>query len=111
MKTVDKPWGYFSQFTENEKTTVKLLFIEKGKRLSYQEHKNRDEFWYVISGHPRAVINNEVNDLIYHETVFIPRKTKHRIGSDIDDAVVLEIAYGKFDEKDIVRYYDDFGRV
>ena len=41
----------------------------------------------------------------------IKRNQNHRIESIGDDLEVLEIAYGKFDEKDIVRLEDDYGRI
>lgn len=41
----------------------------------------------------------------------IDKETKHRIEGLDKDAHVLEISFGEFDEKDIFRVEDDFGRV
>jgi len=43
------------------------------------------------------------------EIIFIPKQTKHRLSSETNTRI-LEISFGKFDETDITRYEDDFGR-
>ena len=45
-----RPWGGLEQFTLNEKTTVKILTVKAGKRLSLQYHHNRKEFWKFLAG-------------------------------------------------------------
>lgn len=44
------------------------------------------------------------------ETISIPKKTKHRASALDSECVILEIAYGKFEENDIVRLEDDYNR-
>lgn len=101
-----RPWGCFLQFTENEKTTVKLLHIEKGKSISYQYHNFRTEQWYVISG--SVWVTNSIKDgslshkLNKGEMEFIDVKSKHKL-EGLEDSVILEISKGFFDENDIVR--------
>jgi mannose-6-phosphate isomerase len=109
-KIVDKrPWGTFEQFTENEKSTVKLLFVKAGKRLSYQYHNHRSEFWHIVSGKALLTLNGKNRIMKTGDEVKIPLRAKHRV-KGITDAVILEIAAGDFDEADIVRIQDDFGR-
>ena len=43
------------------------------------------------------------------ESITIPIGAVHRI-TGIDDSTILEIAFGEFDENDIIRLEDDFGR-
>ena len=46
------------------------------------------------------------------EKVFIPRKTAHRLSAIGNGSVrVLEVSFGDFDEEDIVRLEDVYGRV
>ena len=46
------------------------------------------------------------------EKVFIPRGTVHRLAGPGDREVrILEISFGEFDEEDIVRLDDVYGRV
>ncbi|MDE1855029.1 MAG: phosphomannose isomerase type II C-terminal cupin domain [Candidatus Micrarchaeota archaeon] len=104
-----RPWGGFEQFVNNEKCSVKLLYIKKGKRLSYQYHNHRSEVWHVVSGRVLMTINGKNLLLGKGGEAVIPVKAKHR-GKGLADAVILEIDYGKFDEDDIVRLQDDFNR-
>jgi len=46
-----------------------------------------------------------------NQQMFIPKNTKHRLSSTKNNARVLEISFGNFDEEDIVRYEDDHGRI
>lgn len=40
----------------------------------------------------------------------IPKGSVHRLSAIDKDSMILEISYGHFDENDIVRIEDDFGR-
>lgn len=44
------------------------------------------------------------------DEVRIPPGTKHRLIGGAIVGQVLEISFGEFDEEDIVRYEDDYGR-
>ena len=44
------------------------------------------------------------------DTITIPRRSKRRIRAFDSGCIILEIPYGKFDEKDIVRLEDDYKR-
>ena len=103
------PWGKWELFAANEKSTVKLLHIEKGKRLSYQYHKLRSEHWYVVHG--SALVTIDEKDLRLNEggEIAIPIGTKHR-AAGLTDVIILEVARGTWDENDIVRLKDDFNR-
>ncbi len=108
---VEKPWGEFEQFTLNEPCTIKLITMDAGQQLSLQLHHNRDEEWRVVSGAGFVVIDEEKIEAKAGDEFFIPRETKHRIGGGPEGMVVLEIALGEFDENDIERLEDDYGRV
>src|SRR5208283_4401650 len=90
-----RPWGSFERFTLNERTTVKLLYIKKGRRLSYQYHDKRSEFWKVVKGRIRVTLGKRNIVLAEGDTIKIPLKTKHRI-EGLKDSTVLEIAHGRF---------------
>jgi mannose-6-phosphate isomerase-like protein (cupin superfamily) len=109
--TENRPWGGFREFIKNEKDTVKILFIKKGEVFSLQEHHHRDEFWRVLKGEPDVTIGSETLRAKPGDEFEIPPETEHRIRASIDDVEVLEISRGKFDENDIVRIEDKYGRV
>ncbi len=109
-ETTKRPWGSFTRFTENEKSTVKLLYVNKGEQLSLQYHERREEFWRVIYGNPDIVIGEENFDAKEGQEFNVPIGAKHRISAPINDVVILEIATGDFDENDIVRLEDKYNR-
>ncbi len=110
MKSVRRPWGGFDEFVRNRPMTVKLLYIKKGHRLSYQYHRHRSEFWRVVSGRIVVTLDGTKLHLGKGDSAHVPRRARHRIEAK-RDAVILEIATGKFDEEDIVRLEDDYGRL
>ena len=114
IKTTLKPWGKFDQYALNEKVTVKIITVKKGGILSLQSHKNRKEFWVALDDGLTAVVGNKKIKLKKGETINVPKKAKHRIIASktmkAKEARFLEIAYGNFDENDIVRYDDAYGR-
>jgi mannose-6-phosphate isomerase-like protein (cupin superfamily) len=112
MKTliVKKPWGQFDQFTHNEISTVKILSVNKGGALSLQDHGHRSEFWRIISGHPRVTVGDKVVIANPEDEFIIKELEPHQLEAPSDAVVVLEIAFGKFDEEDIVRIKDKYGR-
>ena len=108
--TIEKPWGKFEQYSHNEKSTVKIISVKKGEILSLQSHEKRDELWVALEEGLTAIINGKEISLKKGQTVYIPKKTKHRIKAS-KDARFLEISFGEFDEKDIIRYEDNYGRI
>ena len=109
---VDKPWGSFSQFTLNEVSTVKILTVKAGARLSLQSHQYREELWGILDEGVSVQIDNEIKTPAQDEEIFIPQGAKHRLVGAADKTCrVLEVSFGEFDENDIERFEDDFGRV
>jgi len=105
-----RPWGRFEKFHENKSCTVKLIYVNANSRLSLQYHKKRSEFWKVIKGTAMVEIDGKTVILKEGETITIPRQAKHRVLAFESDCIILEIAYGKFNENDIVRLEDDYHR-
>lgn len=106
-----RPWGRFEKFHENKSCTVKLIYVNANSRLSLQYHKKRSEFWKVIKGTAMVEIDEKAIVLGEGETITIPRQAKHRVLAVESDCIILEIAYGRFNENDIVRLEDDYKRV
>ena len=113
MKTfaIEKPWGRFEQFTHNEVSTVKIISINENSSLSLQYHNNRSEFWKIISGFPVVTIGENKISAKPGDEFNISKLEKHQIEAKDSAVQFLEIAYGDFDENDIVRLEDKYGRV
>ncbi len=108
--TVKKPWGQFDQFTHNEISTVKILSVNQGGSLSLQYHDHRSEFWRIISGHPTVTVGDKVVVAKPGDEFIIKELEQHHLEAPSDAVQVLEIAFGNFDEEDIVRIKDKYGR-
>lgn len=105
-----RPWGEFERFTQNELSTVKIITVNPHEQLSLQYHEKRSEFWKVLSGNPILT----VGDVVVHSQeggeFFELPKEKHRIQAGDEPVRILEIAFGDFEEGDIVRLDDKYGR-
>lgn len=106
----ERPWGNFRQFTHNTPSTVKIIFVKKGEAFSLQYHNHRTEFWKILSGNPEVTVGESITKAQKGDEFKIPPKTKHRVRSTDTDTEFLEIAYGNFDESDIIRIEDKYGR-
>ena len=108
---VERPWGNFEQYTHNLTSTVKVITVVPGGVLSRQYHHKRDELWVVLDAGACVELDGEVLHPEPGEKLFIPRETVHRLSSVGErEARVLEISFGEFDEDDIVRLDDVYGR-
>jgi mannose-6-phosphate isomerase-like protein (cupin superfamily) len=110
-KEVIRPWGGFKSFTHNEKSTVKILTIKPKQRFSLQYHNNRKEIWRFIDNPAKVTVGKKTFRVKKGDEIIIPKKTLHRIEAYDKEVNVLEISFGNFDEKDIVRIKDDYGRL
>jgi len=82
-----------------------------GQRLSLQSHERRDELWIALTEGLKVTLGDETRPVAQWEEMFVPRMTKHRMeGMGDAPARWLEVSFGEFDENDITRYEDDFGR-
>ena len=105
-----RPWGNFERFTLNEKTTVKIITVNAGQSISLQTHAHRDEFWRVLKGSGTVHINGKDTEAREGDTFFGKREQEHRITGCPGGFICLEIAFGDFDENDIKRLEDNYGR-
>ena len=106
-----RPWGNFRRFTDNEFSTVKIITVNPNESLSLQSHNHRSEFWKVLNGSGIFEIDNNEYEVAVGDEEFVKEKIKHRIKAGEFGMIILEIAIGDFDENDIVRYKDNYGRV
>lgn len=83
------------------------------KRLSLQYHHHREEWWLLVEGDATATVHDgkkvSTVPLRKGEVFRVGKRQVHRLSSK-KGGVVIEVAYGAFDERDIVRLHDDHGR-
>jgi D-beta-D-heptose 7-phosphate kinase/D-beta-D-heptose 1-phosphate adenosyltransferase len=109
-----RPWGEFYGWNKGTQWYLKTLHIKPKKRLSLQYHNQRSEYWMLVEGDATATTGTSSDaltqtKLVKNEIFHVPLGTIHRLESK-KGGVVVEIAIGDFDENDIVRLEDDFGR-
>lgn len=107
----ERPWGNFRQFTHNENTTVKVISVNANSSLSLQSHNKRKEFLHILAGNPLVTIGEKMVTAKPGDEFVIDKIEKHQIATKDEPAQFLEISYGDFDEKDITRYKDIYGRI
>ena len=108
-----RPWGCYIILSDEDDHKVKRIIVKPGKRLSLQLHHKRSEHWYVISGEAEVTLGEDILFLKQGEAVDINVETAHRVRNPgADPLVFIEVQTGTyFEEDDIVRLEDDFGRV
>lgn len=112
-----RPWGWFENLDSGEGYLVKKITVLPGKRLSLQRHKERSEWWTVVSGEG-AVVQGPSKEMLSQwaitkdSTVLLKKGVIHRMvnTSDSQNLVIIEIQSGECREEDIERLEDDFGR-
>ncbi len=109
-RTDKKPWGWEDIFALNKICSVKIINVKPRQKFSLQKHKKRKEFWRVIEGNCIVWLGGKKIRAKPGDEFFISAGKLHRIEALSKTAKVLEISFGKFDPKDIVRVEDDYGR-
>ena len=111
VKFVERPWGSFKQFANNEPCTVSLMTVLPGQRLSLQSHTGRAELWIVIDDGAVVQVGEMITECKAGDELWINVNEKHRLSCQGDAPVrVLEVAFGNWQQEDIKRYDDDYKR-
>jgi len=108
--TEKRPWGGFERLTLNEHSSVKILTVNPRQRFSLQYHKKRKEFWKILDNPAKVTIGKRIYQAKEGDEFFIFPKISHQIEAYSRPVRILEISFGKFDEDDIVRLEDIYGR-
>jgi mannose-6-phosphate isomerase len=108
-----RPWGSYVVLDEQEAShKVKLIEVSAGERLSLQSHRLRAEHWFVVSG--EGVVSRDDERIVVGpgSAIDIGAGMRHRVeATGAGPLTFIEVQHGtSFDEDDIVRYEDDYGR-
>ena len=110
---VEKPWGFYQVLEEGFHYSVKKIIVNSGGKLSLQSHQHRSEYWIIAKGEAVVTINDEIKTFKENETLFIPKRSKHRLANKTDTKlIIIEFWYGDIlDENDIERFEDIYERI
>ena len=107
----ERPWGRFERFVQNEPCSIKIITVNAGQQLSLQSHRLRDEWWLVLDDAMDVELDGIRRTLKRGEEIYIAAGASHRAFGLERACRWLEIAFGTFDEEDIIRLEDSYGRV
>ena len=112
LEKSDRPWGRYEVLQESHTHKVKCIWVTPGQRLSYQRHAKRAEHWFIVKGTGQVTINGEIKEVGPGQTVEFGIGVLHRIANTGSEEIIfVEVQTGTyFDEDDIERIEDDFGR-
>jgi len=109
--TIEKPWGNYIMYCCNKEATVKIITLNSGEKLSLQSHRYRDELWIPLDEGLIVEIDMTEYKGKPFEEYWIQRTMLHRLSNpNKKPKRILEISFGKFNESDIKRYEDKYGR-
>lgn len=112
LEKSERPWGRYEVLQESATHKVKCIWVNPGKRLSYQRHKFRAEHWFIVAGTADVTIDGKIKRVGPGDNVQFAIGVLHRIHNVGNDEVIfVEVQTGTyFGEDDIERVEDDFGR-
>jgi len=103
-----RPWGEYYGWDQGGGWNLKTIYVKPNKRLSLQYHH------HLVEGDATATVHEGKEVLTIPlrkgEVFRVGKKQVHRLSSK-RGGVIVEVAYGAFDEEDIIRLEDDHGRV
>lgn len=106
----EKPWGTYEILLEEENYKVKRISVNPYQQFSLQYHNYRDEYWTIVGGDGKIIIDGSEYSTLTKTSFYIPKQSVHRACSNSDGLIFIEVQIGKCDEDDIVRLQDDYGR-
>lgn len=110
----NRPWGYYKTVFLSDYSRAKIIQVNPGEELSLQEHKKREEHWIIIKGKGEMTLGESVKAISEGSYVYIPKGCKHKVKniSLKEPLMISEVQLGSyFEEDDIIRYEDKYGRV
>ena len=111
--TFYRPWGKYINLYNGNGFLLKELVINSKSSISLQKHLHRSERWTIIKGKPKVSINKKKYFLKMGQSIFVPKKSIHRIENIYSTPVqIAEVQMGSIlKETDIIRYKDIYGRI
>ena len=113
IEFVKKPWGHEEIWAHTDRYVAKMLYINKGHRLSLQYHNKKTETIRVMEGTLTLVTQDAAGKsfekkLLPGNVYHIAPKMIHRFCAVDNDVVLSEVSTTEID--DVVRLEDDYKR-
>jgi len=115
-RRTEKPWGHELLWARSSRYAGKILFIEKGHRLSRQYHNTKEETIMVLDGQLvcEQGPSKENSEIVRHvmdpgDIFHVAPGTVHRFCAEMGDVRLVEVSTTELG--DVVRLEDDYSRV
>ena len=112
QKRINKPWGHELIWSHCNKFVGKLLYINRGHKLSRQYHKEKEETIFVLTGTLLLEVGMgsklEKIDLKKGQSFHVTPGTIHRFCAPYGDVELAEVSTPELE--DVVRLEDDYSR-
>lgn len=108
------PWGSHQVVTSGHGYKVKVIIVTPGHRFSLQMHHHRDEIWNVVAGTGKVDNGEDEGTIVtVGDGIVLKALGKHRLENiGKIPLIIIETQIGTYlEEDDIVRFFDDYGRV
>ena len=109
---IDKPWGNELVFAHTDRYAGKILFINKGHKLSRQYHKSKDETILVLNGVLVLELGSDdkITEIQLNEghAFRIEAGVVHRFCARYGEVKLVEVSTPELG--DVVRVEDNYGR-
>ena len=112
QKKINKPWGHEIIWSHCNKFVGKLLYINRGHKLSRQYHEQKEETIMVLTGTLLLEVGQgeELHqiDLKKGQSFHVTPGTIHRFCAPYGDVELAEVSTPELE--DVVRLEDDYSR-
>lgn len=90
----EKSWGYFKIIDVGPKSLTIKVTLNRGHKMNYHSHQNRDEVWIVTSGEGTVTIDEVTSKVNAGDTVTMKAGCKHTIYAD-SELQLIEVQIGE----------------
>ena len=84
--------------------------VRRQKCRHATQHEHRDEEWKMLRGSGVVTVSDIKTEVAPGDEFRVLRGESHRVASGPEGLQFLEISFGQFDERDMTRLEDRYGR-
>jgi len=105
LEEANRPWGYWGVLDKGKGYKVKRLEILQDQHISLQYHIHRSEFWYIVQGKGKVIVDGDIFTVQEGDSFEVPKQAIHKITNTGNTKLIaIEIQKGEItEEDDIVR--------
>ena len=99
----EKSFGSFKVIDVDNKSQTFKVTLEKGNKMSYHSHNQRDEIWVVIEGIGKVLVDGMEEQVKVGDVITMASGTKHTIIA-LENLKLIEVQLGDIDVNDKEKY-------